>query len=66
MCWYSAANEDYSFDDAVPLQNSTIIPPEDRDLLIRYHHGFDDDKVDFDLIVCLLYKLHSQQQEGII
>ena len=46
------------------MKQSSTLSAEDRDLLARYHHGFDDEKVDIDLIICLLYAIHSQQREG--
>lgn len=63
---FSAATEDAVSEDSVLTQNLANVSVEDKALLARYHHGFDDEKVDIDLMVCLLYKLHSQQQEGIV
>lgn len=62
----SAATEDSSPVDMAQAKSTTTISSEDQELLARYHHGFDDEKVDIDLIACLLFKLHSQQHEGII
>lgn len=53
-------------DEAYLLKNSETLSQEDKDLLNLYHSTFDDDKVDIDLIVCLLIKIHSLPQPGII
>jgi hypothetical protein len=63
--FYSAAIEDGAVDESYQLKCSSVISFEDHELLACYHHGFDDEKVDIDLIVCLLYKIHSEQHEGI-
>jgi hypothetical protein len=60
----SAATEDAAACDGTQLKFSGVISVEDHELLACYHHGFDDEKVDIDLIVCLLYKIHTEQQEG--
>ena len=46
------------------LKQSAVLSPEDRELLSLYHHSFDDEKVDIDLILCLLHKIHASPQEG--
>ncbi|XP_064474712.1 3'-5' RNA helicase YTHDC2-like isoform X2 [Ornithodoros turicata] len=38
----------------------------DRDLLDLYHHSFDDDNTDLDLIMCLLQKVHMSSEEGAV
>jgi len=48
----------------IKQSSSSVLSAEDRDLLACYHHGFDDEKVDIDLIICLLYAVHSQPREG--
>lgn len=44
--------------------DANIVCPEDRDLISRYHHSFDDELVDADLILCLLIKILCTSQEG--
>ena len=59
-----AAIEEVTPDESLLIKQSTALSIEDRDLLACYHHGFDDEKVDIDLIICLLYAIHSQYREG--
>ena len=61
----SAAIEETAPDEALLIKQSSVLSTEDRDLLARYHHGFDDEKVDIDLITCLLFAIHSQPREGL-
>lgn len=44
--------------------NTKTLSPEDRDLLNRYHHSFDDEQVDVDLILCLLIKILCTSKNG--
>jgi len=44
--------------------DAKIVSPEDRDLISRYHHSFDDELVDAELILCLLIKILCTSQEG--
>ena len=37
---------------------------EDRQMLSAYHHSFDDEKVDIDLITELIFKIHSSCKDG--
>lgn len=37
---------------------------EDRELLKAYHHSFDDEKVDLDLIMHLLYNICNSSDGG--
>lgn len=37
--------------------NGSDLSAEDRELLKAYHHSFDDEKVDLDLIMHLLYNI---------
>ena len=61
-----AAIEEVTPDECLVIKqwSSSVLSAEDRDLLACYHHGFDDEKVDIDLIICLLYAVHSQPREG--
>ncbi len=38
--------------------------PEDQELLKAYHHSFDDEKVDLDLILHLLSSIYQSSDEG--
>lgn len=60
-----AAIEEVTPDESQLIKQSSVLSAEDRDLLACYHHGFDDEKVDIDLIVSLLYAIHSQPHEGL-
>jgi hypothetical protein len=46
------------------IKESHALTVEDRELLNVYHHSFDDDKVDLDLIMALLYKIHQNSGDG--
>ena len=46
------------------MRESPSLSPADRRLLSIYHHSFDDEKVDLNLILVLLLKLHSDSTEG--
>lgn len=62
-----AAIEEVAPDESSLIKQSvSVLSTEDRDLLARYHHGFDDEKVDIDLTIALLYAIHSQPQEGLL
>lgn len=52
-------------DGVINLDTKTL-SPEDRDLLSRYHHSFDDEQVDVDLILCLLIKILHTSKEGAV
>ena len=42
----------------------STLSAEDKELLNLYHHSFDDDKVDLELILCLIHHIHSASKEG--
>ncbi|VDI58889.1 ATP-dependent RNA helicase YTHDC2 [Mytilus galloprovincialis] len=46
--------------------DSNVMSPEDKDLLSRYHHSFDDELVDADLILGLLIKILCTSQTGAV
>ncbi|XP_077673453.1 3'-5' RNA helicase YTHDC2 isoform X3 [Eretmochelys imbricata] len=58
---YSASLEFGNLDESSLVQaNGGDLSAEDRELLKAYHHSFDDEKVDLDLIMHLLYNIcHS-------
>uniref|UniRef100_A0A8C6WK60 RNA helicase n=1 Tax=Neogobius melanostomus TaxID=47308 RepID=A0A8C6WK60_9GOBI len=51
-----------------PLVQCTIaeMSPEDQELLKLYHHSFDDDFVDLDLIMALLHHICSTTNDGAV
>ncbi|XP_064618810.1 3'-5' RNA helicase YTHDC2-like [Lineus longissimus] len=63
---YVSASEEPKHAEEQLIKDSHTISPEDRDLLNIYHHSFDDDKVDLDLIMGLLYKIHQGSGEGAV
>ncbi|RUS82035.1 hypothetical protein EGW08_010191 [Elysia chlorotica] len=48
------------------LDENDLISAEDRELLTAYQQSFDDEKVDIDLVSCLLHKIHTSGIEGAI
>ncbi|XP_033121798.1 3'-5' RNA helicase YTHDC2-like [Anneissia japonica] len=48
------------------VKQSDDISLEDKELLEAYHHSFDDEKVDIDLILSLLHYIIKNSQEGSI
>ncbi|XP_053787406.1 3'-5' RNA helicase YTHDC2-like isoform X9 [Vidua chalybeata] len=58
---YSASFAFGNLDESSLVQNSgSDLSAEDRELLAAYHHSFDDEKVDLDLIMHLLHSIcHS-------
>lgn len=58
---FSASVEFGNLDESSLVQTSgSDLSAEDRELLNAYHHSFDDEKVDLDLIMHLLYSIcHS-------
>ncbi|XP_071478246.1 3'-5' RNA helicase YTHDC2-like [Diadema antillarum] len=53
-------------DEEELLKSHNEISAEDRELLQAYHHSFDDEKVDLNLILALLNYICSHSQEGAI
>ncbi|XP_067667138.1 3'-5' RNA helicase YTHDC2-like isoform X1 [Haliotis asinina] len=47
-------------------KEEVVVSAEDRELLNVYHHSFDDEKVDTDLISALIYAIMSSKKEGAI
>ena len=46
------------------VQQASFLSDADRSLLKAYHHAFDDDMVDLDLTLDLLFHIHSTQANG--
>ncbi|KAM6391605.1 3'-5' RNA helicase YTHDC2 [Rhynochetos jubatus] len=64
---YSASMEIGNLDESSLVQASgNDLNAEDRDLLKAYHHSFDDEKVDLDLIMHLLYNICCNSDAGAI
>ena len=59
-----AVSEETQHDDSVLLKESKQLSEEDRQLLSIYHNSFDDERVDIDLILCLLIKIHCTSPDG--
>lgn len=62
LCIYFSASLEFGNLDESSLvhANAGELSSEDRELLKAYHHSFDDEKVDLDLIMHLLYNIcHS-------
>uniref|UniRef100_A0A4W5PYT4 YTH N6-methyladenosine RNA binding protein C2 n=1 Tax=Hucho hucho TaxID=62062 RepID=A0A4W5PYT4_9TELE len=45
---------------------TTEMSPEDQELLKEYHHNFDDERVDLDLIMHLLQNICTSSEEGAV
>ncbi|KAM9367474.1 3'-5' RNA helicase YTHDC2 [Phaethornis superciliosus] len=64
---YSASVESGNLDESSLVQTSgSDLSAEDRELLKAYHHSFDDEKVDLDLIMHLLYNICHNCEAGAI
>ncbi|XP_056313163.1 3'-5' RNA helicase YTHDC2 [Danio aesculapii] len=53
-------------DEASLLQNSCELSCEDQELLKAYHHSFDDEKVDLQLILHLLHNICQSSDQGAV
>ncbi|XP_054253200.1 3'-5' RNA helicase YTHDC2 [Indicator indicator] len=64
---YSASVEFGNLDESSLVQtNSSDLSVEERELLKAYHHSFDDEKVDLDLIMHLLCNICQSYDAGAI
>ncbi|XP_010571768.1 PREDICTED: probable ATP-dependent RNA helicase YTHDC2 [Haliaeetus leucocephalus] len=64
---FSASVEFGNLDESSLVQTSgSDLSAEDRELLNAYHHSFDDEKVDLDLIMHLLYNICHSCDAGAI
>lgn len=61
LCSAAAVDQD----EAALVKQASFLSPEDKELLNAYHHSFDDDRVDIDLIISLLCKIHCRSQNGV-
>lgn len=54
-----------SMDESALVQCATAeLSAEDQELLTLYHHSFDDQRVDLDLIMSLLHNICSTTGDG--
>lgn len=54
-----------SLDECVLVQSDCgELSQEDKEILSVYHHSFDDEKVDLDLIMHLLYNIFQSSDDG--
>jgi len=44
--------------------NDSEIAEEDKELLDIYHHSFNDDNIDIDLLMTILHEVHSSEGKG--
>ncbi|NWI85881.1 YTDC2 helicase, partial [Pitta sordida] len=64
---YSASAGFGNLDESSLVQTSgSDLSAEDRELLTAYHHSFDDEKVDLDLIMHLLYSICHNYEAGAV
>ncbi|XP_036258923.1 3'-5' RNA helicase YTHDC2 isoform X1 [Molothrus ater] len=64
---YSASAGFGNLDESSLVRTSgSDLSAEDRELLTAYHHSFDDEKVDLDLIMHLLYNICHSSETGAI
>ncbi|XP_009958574.1 PREDICTED: probable ATP-dependent RNA helicase YTHDC2 [Leptosomus discolor] len=64
---YSASVEFGNLDESSLVQTSgSDLSAEDRELLKAYHHSFDDEKVDLDLIMHVLYNICQSYDAGAV
>lgn len=49
---------------AETIEEQKSILEEDRILLEAYSHSVDEEKIDYDLIICLLSRISASQEEG--
>ncbi|GCB60814.1 3'-5' RNA helicase YTHDC2 isoform X1 [Scyliorhinus torazame] len=56
-----------NLDECVLVQsNGAELSQEDKEVLSVYHHSFDDEKVDLDLIMHLLYNIFQSSDDGAV
>ena len=53
-------------EDAGNVEDIGETSEEDKELLMAYHHSFDDERVDLDLVVALLTYICDNSQEGMM
>ncbi|CAH2296197.1 probable ATP-dependent RNA helicase YTHDC2 isoform X1 [Pelobates cultripes] len=64
---YSSSLESENLDDTSLMQaDCSDLSAEDKELLKAYHYSFDDEKVDLDLIMHILYNICESHESGAI
>ena len=63
MFIYGRKAESIFYPDWLPA-NNFVIAEEDKELLDIYHHSFNDDNIDLDLLMTILHEVHSSQDKG--
>lgn len=63
MFIYGRKAESSSCPEWLPA-NDAEIAEEDKELLDIYHHSFNDDNIDIDLLMTILHEVHSSQDKG--
>ncbi|XP_075035779.1 3'-5' RNA helicase YTHDC2 isoform X2 [Mixophyes fleayi] len=64
---YSASLEPGSLDESSLVQDdSSDLTAEEQELLSAYHHSFDDEKVDLDLIMHILHNISQSNEPGAV
>lgn len=64
VCCRAGAEQTPHLDEQLLVKQASSLTPEDRELLNIYHHSFDDEKVDIDLVMTLLSKIHTEEKGG--
>lgn len=65
VCLYRWCVESGQLDESSLVQTAASeLSSEDQELLKAYHHSFDDEKVDLDLILHLLFNICQSSDEG--
>jgi len=60
---YGRKAESSTYPEWLPA-NDAEIAEEDKELLDIYHHSFNDDNIDIDLLMTVLHEVHSSQDKG--
>lgn len=60
----SSQEAEGKLDESSLVSASAELSAEDQELLKVYHHSFDDEKVDLDLIMHLLFNICQSSDEG--
>ncbi|XP_077318393.1 3'-5' RNA helicase YTHDC2 isoform X2 [Lithobates pipiens] len=64
---YSASRDPNSLDESSLVQaDGSNLSEEEQELLKAYHHSFDDERVDLDLIMHVLYNICQSSESGAI
>lgn len=65
LCCLSASRDPNSLDESSLVQaDGSNLSEEEQELLKAYHHSFDDERVDLDLIMHVLYNICQSSESG--